>query len=113
MQRHVEWLGSFWGHAVAPSTPIPDLSLQINARQHQFARLFGDDALRRVRGFSLPEMHLLNHPDTLFALLHALRNAGYQWLMVQEHSVEQRDGTTLSAEQLPAQSAGGSLVHRR
>lgn len=22
MQRHVEWLGSFWGHAVAPSTPF-------------------------------------------------------------------------------------------
>ena len=116
MQRHVEWLGSFWGHAVAPSTPIPDLSLQINAWQHQFARLFGDDALRRVRGFSLPEMHLPNHPDTLFALLHALRNAGYQWLMVQEHSVEQRDGTTLSAEQrylpnrLVARSSTGDEV---
>ena len=27
MQRHVEWLGSFWSHAVAPSTPIPDLKL--------------------------------------------------------------------------------------
>ena len=31
MQHHVEWLGSFWSHAVAPSTPIPDLKLQISA----------------------------------------------------------------------------------
>ena len=27
LQPHVEWLGTFWGHAVAPSTPIPDLML--------------------------------------------------------------------------------------
>ena len=66
MQRHVEWLGTFWSHAVAPSTPIPDLKLQITAWQHQFAALFGDDALQRVRGFSPPEMHLPNHPDTLY-----------------------------------------------
>ena len=68
MQPHVEWLGSFWSHAVAPSTPIPDLKLQILAWQHQFAALFGREALQRVKGFSPPEMHLPNHPDTLYAL---------------------------------------------
>ena len=50
MQRHVEWLGTFWGHAVAPSTPIPDLILQIQAWQHQFAALAGD-ALSAGAGF--------------------------------------------------------------
>jgi hypothetical protein len=99
MQPHVEWLGSFWGHAVAPSTPIPDLKLQILAWQHQFAALFGEEALQRVRGFSPPEMHLPNHPDTLFALVKALRECGYRWLLVQEHSVENRDGSPLSREQ--------------
>ncbi len=69
MQRHVEWLGTFWSHAVAPSTPIPDLKLQISAWQHQFAAMFGDDALQRVRGFSPPEMHLPNHPDTLYQFI--------------------------------------------
>ncbi len=98
MQRHVEWLGSFWGHAVAPSTPIPDLILQIQAWQHQFAALAGDAALKRVRGFSLPEMHLPNHPDTLYALIHALKHCGYRWLLVQEHSAE-----TLQGEPLPRQ----------
>ncbi|MFM7264948.1 MAG: glycosyl hydrolase family 57, partial [Cyanobium sp.] len=104
LQASVEWLGSFWGHAVAPSTPIPDLILQLQAWQHQFAALFGDGALARVRGFSPPEMALPNHPDTLYALVSALKACGYRWLLVQEHSVENRDGTPLSPEQarLPA-----------
>jgi hypothetical protein len=100
MQPHVEWLGTFWGHAVAPSTPIPDLKLQIQAWQHHFAVLFGDEAMRRVKGFSLPEMALPNHPDTLFALVSALRECGYRWLLVQEHSVETLDGSPLGHEQL-------------
>ena len=99
MQRHVEWLGTFWGHAVAPSTPIPDLILQIQAWQHQFAALAGDAALQRVRGFSLPEMHLPNHPDTLYALISALKQCGYRWLLVQEHSVETLEGNALPREQ--------------
>ena len=99
MQRHVEWLGTFWSHAVAPSTPIPDLPLQISAWQHQFLHLFGSEALARVKGFSLPEMHLPNHPDTLYALIEALIEAGYRWLLVQEHSVERRDGSPLLQEQ--------------
>ncbi|KZR85890.1 glycosyl hydrolase family 57 [Synechococcus sp. MIT S9504] len=116
MNRHVEWLGTFWSHAVAPSTPIPDLALQISAWQHQFADLFGDSALQRVRGFSLPEMHLPNHPDTLFALVNSLLEAGYHWLLVQEHSVEQLDGSPLSNQQrfapnrLVARSCSGEEI---
>ncbi len=116
LQPHVEWLGSFWGHAVAPSTPIPDLKLQILAWQHQFAALFGDAALQRVKGFSPPEMHLPNHPDTLFAFVTALRECGYRWLLVQEHSVENRDGSALSRDQthlpnrLVARNSSGDIV---
>ena len=99
LQQHVEWLGTFWGHAVASSTPVPDLILQIQAWQHHFAALFGDAALQRVRGFSLPEMHLPNDPDVMHALVGALKRCGYQWLLVQEHSVELPDGSTLTREQ--------------
>tara|TARA_B100002051_G_scaffold276750_1_gene327506 strand:- start:19694 stop:21178 length:1485 start_codon:yes stop_codon:yes gene_type:complete len=99
MQKHVEWLGTFWSHAVAPSTPVPDLFLQINAWQHHFAAMFGDEALTRVRGFSLPEMHLPNHPDTLYEFIKALKQCGYRWLMVQEHSVETLTGEALTQEQ--------------
>ena len=99
VQSHVEWLGSFWSHAVAPSTPIPDLKLQLLAWQHHFAALFGDAALQRVKGFSPPEMALPNHPDTLYELVRALRECGYRWLLVQEHSVENPDGSGLRQEQ--------------
>ncbi len=116
MQAHVEWLGTFWSHAVAPSTPIPDLKLQILAWQQHFAALFGEAALQRVKGFSPPEMHLPNHPDTLYAFVKALRECGYRWLLVQEHSVENLDGSALSHEQkyipnqLVARSSSGDTV---
>ena len=116
MQNHVEWLGSFWSHAVAPSTPIPDLKLQISAWQHHFADLFGTDALKRVRGFSPPEMHLPNHPDTLYEFISALKQCGYRWLLVQEHSVETRSGKPLSNEQkylpnqLVARNSSGETI---
>lgn len=99
MQGHVEWLGTFWSHAVAPSTPIPDLKLQISAWQQQFLACFGSAALERVKGFSPPEMALPNHPDTLFEFVKALKEAGYQWVLVQEHSVERMDGSPLQRSQ--------------
>jgi hypothetical protein len=116
MQPHVEWLGTFWSHAVAPSTPIPDIKLQILAWQQHFAALFGDAALQRVRGFSPPEMHLPNHPDTLYAFVKALGECGYRWLLVQEHSVENPDGSALSHDQrylpnrLVARSSRGEVA---
>jgi Glycosyl hydrolase family 57 len=95
-KTEVEWLGTMWSHAVATSTPIPDLKLQIQLWQQEFAQLFGESALKLVRGFSLPEMHLPNHPDSLYALIKALKECGYEWVMVQEHSVERLDGASLS-----------------
>jgi len=100
-QPYVEWLGTMWGHAVVPSTPIPDIKLHIQAWQHHFAAIFGWDALARVKGFSLPEMHLPNHPDTLFEFVKALLESGYRWLLVQEHSVETLNGHPLQHKHLP------------
>lgn len=94
-QPYVEWLGTMWSHAVVPSTPIPDIKLQIQAWQHYFAAMFGYDALQRVKGFSPPEMHLPNNPDTLYEYIKALKECGYRWLLVQEHSVERLDGAGL------------------
>ena len=36
-RRAVEWLGCPWGHAVAPSTPVQDYRLHVEAWQHHFA----------------------------------------------------------------------------
>jgi len=100
-QPYVEWLGTMWSHAVVPSTPIADLKLHIRAWQHHFAAIFGWEALARVKGFSPPEMHLPNHPDTLYTFIHALKECGYRWLLVQEHSVEALTGHSLDFKHLP------------
>jgi hypothetical protein len=97
----IEWLGTMWSHAVVSSTPVPDLKLHMLAWRHHFAALFGMPALARVRGFSAPEMHLPIHPDVCFAYVRALRECGYRWLMVQEHTVENADGTPLRQPHLP------------
>jgi len=87
-RRAVEWLGMPWGHAVAPSTPMQDFRLHVIAWQHHFAAIFGMEALSRVRGFSPSEMALPNHPETAYEYVKTLVGCGYQWLLVQEHSVE-------------------------
>lgn len=102
-QPYVEWLGTMWSHSVVPSTPIPDIKLHIRAWQHYFAAVFGWEALARVKGFSPPEMHLPNQPDTLYAFVKALKECGYRWLLVQEHSVETLQGEPLQDKHLPHQ----------
>lgn len=98
---YIEWLGTMWSHSVVPSTPIPDIKLHLQAWQHHFAALFGWEALARVKGFSPPEMALPNHPDTLYELIKALKECGYRWILVQEHSVETLEGHSLSEKYLP------------
>ena len=84
----VEWLGTAWGHPVAPSTPVQDYRLHVTAWQHFFADLFGTEALSRVRGFSPCEMALPNHPDVCYEFIKTLKDCGYRWILVQEHTIE-------------------------
>ncbi len=88
-RRCTEWLGAPWGHAVAPSTPVQDFRLHVKAWQHHFAAIFGMEAMTRVRGFSPSEMALPNHPDVAYEFVKTLKDCGYQWVLVQEHTVEQ------------------------
>jgi hypothetical protein len=88
-RRAVEWLGSPWGHAVAPSTPVQDFRLHVRAWQHHFAAIFGLEALTRVRGFSPSEMALPNHPEVAYEFVRTLLECGYRWVLVQEHTVEE------------------------
>ena len=97
----VEWLGTAWGHAVAPSTPAQDFRLHVRAWQHHFAAIFGFDALSCVRGFSPPEMALPNHPDVAYEFVRTLKDCGFRWVMVQEHSVENPDGSGVRRPHAP------------
>jgi hypothetical protein len=101
-RRSVEWLGTAWGHAVAPSTPVQDFRLHVRAWQHHFAAIFGLEALSRVRGFSPPEMALPNHPDVCYEFVRTLKDCGYRWVIVQEHSVERvEDGSGIRRPHIP------------
>ena len=112
----VEWLGSAWGHPVAPSTPVADYRLHVLAWRHFFAGLFGLDALSRVQGFSPAEMALPNHPDVFYEFVRTLKDCGYRWVLVQEHTVERvEDGGALEAPHRPHRlvarnSAGRTLA---
>ena len=98
----VEWLGAPWGHAVAPSTPVQDFRLHVRAWQHHFAAIFGIEALQRVRGFSPSEMALPNHPDVCYEFVKTLRECGYRWVLVQEHTVERvEDGGPVTRPHIP------------
>ena len=98
----VEWLGSAWGHAVAPSTPAQDYRLHVRAWQHHFAAIFGPETLARVRGFSPAEMALPNHPDLCYEFVKTLTDCGYRWVLVQEHTVERpEDGGPVRDPHLP------------
>ncbi|MFO1153707.1 MAG: hypothetical protein U1E42_08610 [Rhodospirillales bacterium] len=88
-RRCAEWLGCPWGHAVAPSTPVQDFPLHVRAWQHHFAAIFGIEALQRVRGFSPSEMALPNQPDIAYAYVKTLRDCGFTWVLLQEHTIEQ------------------------
>lgn len=100
-RRCVEWLGTAWGHPVAPSTPVQDFRRHVQAWQHHFAGIFGLEALSRVKGFSPPEMALPNHPDVFYEFVRTLRDSGYQWVLVQEHSVEMEDGSGVRRPHVP------------
>ena len=97
----VEWIGCPWGHAVAPSTPVQDYRLHVKAWQHHFAAIFGLDALSHVRGFSPAEMAVPNHPDVAYEFVKTLKKYGYQWVLVQEHTVEEYDGREPQRRHLP------------
>jgi hypothetical protein len=99
--QYIEWVGTMWSHAVVSSTPIPDIKLHMRAWQEHFASIFGFEALARVKGFSPPEMNLPIHPDVCFEYVKALKECGYEWLMVQEHTIENVDGTPLTYHNFP------------
>ncbi len=101
--RHcVEWLGTAWGHAVAPSTPPQDFRIHVRAWQSHFLSIFGEEALSRVKGFSPPEMALPNHPDIAFEFINTLKSCGYTWILVQEHTIEDPEtGDSIRYRHLP------------
>ncbi len=93
-QPYVEWLGTMWSHAVVLLLPSPISNYRFK-HGNIILLVFLDRRSPTGKGFSPPEMHLPNHPDVLYEYIKALKECGYRWLMVQEHSVERLDGSSL------------------
>jgi hypothetical protein len=62
--------------------------MHIKAWQHHFCAIFGREALSRVRGFVPSELALPNHPDAAYDFVRSVKECGYLYMIVQEHSVE-------------------------
>jgi len=99
--KYIEWLGTTWSHSVIGSTPVPDIKLQVLAWRAHFASIFGLEALKRIKGFSAPEMQLPIHPDVCYEYIKTLKECGYEWLMVQEHTIENLDGSSIKNPYFP------------
>jgi len=74
----------------------------VRAWQHHFAAVFGLEALSRVRGFSAAEMAVPNNPDVAYNFVRKLKDCGYRWVLVQEHTAERaEDGGPVRYAHMP------------
>jgi len=89
------------GDAVGPRRravhAVQDFRLQSKRGNINFAAIFGLEALQRVRRFSPAEMALSRTTQTDAPpneYVKTLKDYGYQWLLVQEHTVERPETAT-------------------
>jgi len=55
-------------------------------------------------------MHLPNHPDAAYEYVKVLRECGYKWLLVQEHTVETIEGQNLGDKHVPYRLAAKNSI---
>jgi len=83
----IEFAGTAYAHCYFPATPTEDWEMQIEEWRRTFKQLFGAKALRRVKGFWLPEMGV-PRPERLEYLLQILKNFGYEWVILPPEVVD-------------------------
>jgi len=83
----VEFAGTAYSHCYFPATPEQDWRFQIEEWQNTFKKLFGNNALKNVRGFWLPEMGIPNN-EKLSKLIKILKDFGYEWIILPIEAVE-------------------------
>jgi len=90
----VEFTGTAYSHCYFPATPPRDWELQITEWRRIFADLFGEAALKNVRGFWLPEMGTIGEPKLAMQLIRLLKKHGYEWLILPSGTLERPEGWT-------------------
>ena len=93
----IEFAATAYAHCYFPATPEEDWKLQVEAWKEVFRKIFGGRALRRVRGFWLPELGVPGFGDKLKKLVKVLREEGTEWLFLPLQAV--KDYEKLSYEE--------------
>lgn len=83
----MEMAGSSYFHSYFPVSPRRDWEAQILRWRELYGELFGEEALKRVKGFWLPEMGVPGE-KSMAALIRILKRAGYQWLILPPHVLQ-------------------------
>ncbi|MEM7821397.1 MAG: glycoside hydrolase [Candidatus Aenigmatarchaeota archaeon] len=78
----IEIAGTPYSHCYFPSTPEDDWRLQIEEWKKVFKKIFGIKALKRVRGFWLPEMGVPGFEDKLLKLISLIKETGFEWIIL-------------------------------
>jgi len=84
----VEFAGTAYSHCYFPVTPERDWEWQIEEWRNVFKKLFGSKALKRVKGFWLPEMGIPGEGNKLVKMIKILKDFGYEWIILPIEAVE-------------------------
>ena len=90
----IEFAGSAYSHCYFPVVPIEDYELQINEWKKVFKRLFGQKALKRIKGFWLPEMGIPGDEDRVYTLIKFLKDSGYEWIILPTEALKEEKKLT-------------------
>lgn len=93
----VEFAGTAYSHCYFPATPERDHEAQIMQWRKVFADLFGEKALKKVRGFWPPEMGMTGDPAEALRFIRLLKKCGYEWLILPRSAIEHPENWSVPA----------------
>lgn len=116
----IEVTGTAYSHCYFPATPEKDWEYQIDEWRNIFKKLFGKEALERVKGFWFPEMGIPGEEKKLSELIRLIKKAGYEWVILpieclpneREMSFEDRVQTTSQPHMLLAGNESIPVIFR-
>jgi len=85
---HIEFAGTAYSHCYFPVTPERDWEWQVKEWMNIFKKLFGNKAMKDVKGFWLPEMGIPGEENKLAKLIKILKDVGYEWLILPIEAIE-------------------------
>ncbi|MBD3155900.1 MAG: glycoside hydrolase [Candidatus Aenigmarchaeota archaeon] len=86
--KSIEFTGTAYSHCYFPTTPEKDWEYQIEEWRNVYEKLFGENNLKRIKGFWLPEMGIPGDKNKLSHLIKLLKKSGYEWMILPLEAVK-------------------------